>query len=142
MDRPLSSRGIADCSIMGPAIAQTSQVPTLMIASDSLRTRQTAENINEALEAELLLDHILYMADEDDVLDLVTVMNAEVTCCALVTHLPTLQDCMWESRAGWIDNSLPTLASVGLEHTGNWTDFDLSEAKCKYILKPKQIRNS
>lgn len=140
MDRPLSNRGLNDCSIMGQAIAQTQRIPKLIVASDSLRTRQTADRLNEEFNAKLVLDHVLYMADEDDVLDLVFSLDDSMPCCALVTHLPTLQDCMWESRKGWTENALPTLASVCLEHAGAWTDFDLCEADCKYVLKPKQYR--
>ena len=140
MERPLGKRGLADCPNVARAVADTPYTPTRIIASDSLRTRQTAELLNQLWDANVSLDHALYMGDLEDVEDLVLAIEDSHSCAAFVTHLPTLQDCMWKSRSGWTTATLPTLAAVCLVHEGDWVNFDFGTASCALVLKPKELR--
>lgn len=91
-DRPLSSRGRGDARATGAWLAEMDWVPDLIVASDALRTRQTAELVIEGLATPVrnTTDAHLYECGISDVLDTINASRAKVGTLLVVGHEPTM----------------------------------------------------
>src|SRR4029453_4244796 len=71
-ERPLNKRGRRDAPRMGELVREYGLIPDVVISSDALRARLTAEAVAEAARyaGEILLDPRLYMAGPAAILSL------------------------------------------------------------------------
>jgi phosphohistidine phosphatase len=140
MQRPLNPRGQRDGGIMAKQLAKFENPPQSFLVSDALRTRQTAELINEILQVEIELVPELYSANSTDVEYLIREMQEEVERVAIVTHLPTIERCIWACKTRNMIEFFPTLAMVCLEHIGPWKEFNLRSAIVRKFVVPRTFR--
>ena len=91
-ERPLSTRGRGDARAMGEWLAEVGWVPDLVVASDALRTRQTAELVIEGLgrTPRSTSDSTLYECGISDVLDRINATGPEVRTLLVIGHEPTM----------------------------------------------------
>ena len=68
--RPLSARGIIDAPRVGEMLRERSSIPDLIITSDAIRARSTAEAVAEAAgyTGAIFLEPALYLATPDAIL--------------------------------------------------------------------------
>ncbi|MXZ55418.1 MAG: hypothetical protein F4227_09290 [Gammaproteobacteria bacterium] len=67
MERPLSQRGRRDGAIMAEVLATSEHTPQQFYMSDSERTRQTTELLNDALKRPITSTHELYTGSHREV---------------------------------------------------------------------------
>ena len=77
-ERPLNKRGRRDAPRMGELVREYGLIPDVVISSDAVRARLTAEAVAEAARyaGEILLDPHLYMACPADNLSLLPMVQA------------------------------------------------------------------
>ena len=95
---------------MGELVREYGLIPDVVISSDALRARLTAKAVVEAArcEADILLDHRLYMADGADILSLLRTVREKAETVMIVGHNPGLEELV-EQLTGDLQD-LPTAA--------------------------------
>jgi len=92
LERELAPRGRADAAAAGAWLAEQGVTADAALVSAAARTEQTWDVISGAagwgVKAEL--DHALYGADEDGVLDLIRLTDEGVGTLVVVGHNPTM----------------------------------------------------
>ncbi len=118
-DRPLDPTGIAQVEHSAMQIAALPHPPTLCLASDAARTRETAQRLAHALglPAEAVrFEHRLYLAAPEVIRQVLAEQAARRRYVVLVGHNPGLSELAGE-LAG-------TPGSVGLG-TGQWRQYPM-----------------
>jgi phosphohistidine phosphatase len=112
--RPLNKRGRQDGPRMGALMREYGLVPDVVISSDAVRARLTAEAVAEAARytGEILLDPHLYMACPADILSLLRAVREKAETVMIVGHNPGLEEFV-EQLTGE-SHDLPTAALVQL----------------------------
>lgn len=124
--RPLNERGLRDAPRVGELLRERSLVPDLIITSDAVRARATAQAVAKAAgyTRELVVEPSLYHAKPGDV---IAVLNAVPDQAArsvmIVGHNPGLEELI-EQLTGEF-RALPTAALVQLAlPIEQWTELD------------------
>ena len=91
--RPLTAQGAADAETAGRRIRETFSVPQVIVTSDALRARQTADIVAHSLDFLEKIDAraALYQADTDTLRDVVQALPDEAALALLVGHNPGLE---------------------------------------------------
>lgn len=139
-ERPLSERGIADAPRVGEQLRKQSIIPDLIITSDALRARTTAQAVAESAgyKRELVIEPALYLASPDDI---IAVVNSRADDSAgtvmIVGHNPGLEDLL--ERLTGEHHEMPTAALAQLAlPIDRWSDLDASiSATLKDYWRPK-----
>jgi phosphohistidine phosphatase len=92
--RPLNKRGRRDGPRMGELVREYGLIPDLVISSDAVRARLTAEAMAEAARyaGEVLLDQHLYLASPADILSLLRTVRENADTVMIVGHNPGLEE--------------------------------------------------
>jgi len=114
-DRPLAARGERDAPRMGRLVRDEQLSPDLVVCSDAVRARQTAEAMAEAAgySGTILLEHRLYAAEAAVIFAVLRdVVEPDVDTVMIVGHNPGLEDLV----SGLTDarEDLPTAALAQL----------------------------
>ena len=126
-ERPLNKRGQQDGPRMGELIREYGLVPDVIISSDAVRARLTAEAVAEAARyaGEILLDPHLYMACPADILSLLRTVQENPETVMIVGHNPGCEELV-EHLTGERQD-LPTAALVQIVlPIDQWRDLTLS----------------
>src|SRR6188474_1511952 len=110
-DRPLNARGERDAPRMGRLARKKRLSVELIISSDALRARLTAEAVADAIGygGQILLDPRLYHASAADILAVLrSAVDDNVTTVMIVGHNPGLEDLV--ARLTGDPEGLPTAA--------------------------------
>jgi phosphohistidine phosphatase len=93
-ERPLNTRGRRDAPRMGELVREYGLIPDVVISSDAVRARLTAEAVVEAARyaGEILLDRRLYMAGPADILSLLRTVGDKAETVMIVGHNPGLEE--------------------------------------------------
>ena len=104
--RPLVARGKRDAGALGRRLAagqgvlglEGVPVPELIVCSSAVRTRQTAELVNQGLDDRLAIEAYasLYGATTDTALRYVREIDDGLRSALLVGHNPTMYQLAWE----------------------------------------------
>jgi phosphohistidine phosphatase len=127
--RPLNDRGERDAPRAGAWLKDHARVPDLIITSDAVRARATAEAVARAAgySREIVLEPSLYHAGPADVIAVVNGIDDAVRTVLIVGHNPGLEDLV--SRLSGEDHSLVTTALVALTLSiDRWSELDLNDA--------------
>lgn len=112
---------------MGELLRQHGLIPELVISSDAVRARLTAEAVAEAARyaGEILLDQHLYMASPADILSVLRTLPGNAETVMIVGHNPGLEELV--ERLTGEQQDLPTaaLAQIVLP-IEQWRDLKLS----------------
>ena len=121
-DRPLTGRGRRDAKAAGQWLLGQRLIPDLVLCSPSLRTRQTWDRLAAELgtghDIEVQYDSRVYLADEDDALDVIGETPDDVRTLLIVGHNPAMQQ-VASSLTSQGDLGFPTTA-IAVADLGSW----------------------
>ena len=92
-ERPLNRRGKRDAPEMGRRLAERGVAPDVILSSDAVRARTTAELIAEAIgfgASRVITDERLYAASADEVLRVVGELDGDLSVAIVVGHNPEM----------------------------------------------------
>ncbi|MCS7000224.1 MAG: histidine phosphatase family protein [Bacteroidota bacterium] len=142
-ERPLTERGRRDAERMGMWLH--AMVPQLerVVASSSVRTRQTADYLLKAWQdgmPSVEYDDALYLPSLDTLLATIWGLDPELTTVALVGHNPSISDLL-EYLTGEEHVSMPTCAIAVLqtEQTA-WNQVRKGCCRLMFHRTPKDLR--
>lgn len=124
-ERPLSARGVSDAPRVGEMLRARSLVPDVIITSDAVRARTTAEAAAQAAgySREIVLEPSLYLATPDKVIAVLNALADSLDSALVVGHNPGLEDLI-EVLTGE-EHEMPTAALVQLAlPIDHWRDLD------------------
>ena len=126
-ERPLNKRGRRDAPRMGELVREYGLMPGVVISSDAVRARLTAEAVAEAARyaGEILLDPRLYMAGPADILSLLQRVREKAETVMIVGHNPGLEKLVEQLTGEWQDLPTAALAQIGLP-IDQWCELKLS----------------
>ena len=126
-ERPLNKRGRRDGPRMGELVRQYRLIPDMVISSDAVRARLTAEAEAEAARyaGEILLDQHLYMASLADILSVLRAVRGNAETVMIVGHNPGLEQLVEQLTGEQQDLPTAALAQIVLP-IDQWRDLKLS----------------
>jgi phosphohistidine phosphatase len=126
-ERPLNRRGRRDAPRMGQVMREFRLIPDVVISSDAVRARLTAEAMAEAAHyaGEILLDQHLYMARPDDILSLLRRVQQNAETVMIVGHNPGLEELVEQLTGEQLDLPTAALAQIVLS-IDRWRDLTWS----------------
>ena len=126
-ERPLNKRGRRDAPRVGVLVREYGLIPDLIISSDAVRARVTAEAVAEAARyaGEILLDPHLYLACPADIHSLLTTVRENAGTVMIVGHNPGLERLVEQLTGERQDLPTAALAQIGLP-IDQWRDLKLS----------------
>ncbi|MGH2559932.1 MAG: SixA phosphatase family protein [Thermomicrobiales bacterium] len=144
-ERRLTERGERDAATMGRVIASLPDVPEVIVTSDAVRARQTAEIVVETsgLSAPITLDPRIYAAEWRTLLVVVRGLPDDAGCVLIVGHNPGFEELAAALAAGdaAIDH-LPTAGLVQLDFEMEaWRAIRRGAGKLQDIHTPKEHRS-
>jgi len=140
-ERPLNARGERDAPRMGRLLRKQRLSVELIISSDALRARLTAQAVADAIgyRGQILLDARLYHASVTDILAVLRSAVEHVTTALIVGHNPGLEDLV--ARLTGEPEGLPTaaLAQIALP-IDRWRDLTTStRGRLVGLWRPKEL---
>jgi phosphohistidine phosphatase len=146
-DRPLDAAGVSEARRVGAAMAARNMLPLTVLCSASLRTRQTLDEIEAFLPAEIherIFSKALYSADAQGYLD--EIRAASARALLVIGHNPTTEELgsLLVSRrdrqaAGLLLQGFPTGALAHLEFDGALADIKPYTCALAAFLRPKDL---
>jgi phosphohistidine phosphatase len=126
-ERPLNRRGRRDGPRMGELVREYGLIPDVVISSDAVRARLTAEAVVEAARyaGEILLSQHLYMASPADILSLLRTVGENAESVMIVGHNPGLEELVAQLTGERQDLPTAALAQIVLP-IDQWRDLKLS----------------
>jgi len=126
-ERPLNKRGRRDAPRMGALVREHGLIPDVVVSSDAVRARLTAEAVVEAAryEGEILLDQRLYAASPDDIISLLRTVREKAESVMIVGHNPGLEELVAQLSGEPQDLPTAALAQIVLP-IDRWRDLTLS----------------
>jgi phosphohistidine phosphatase len=140
VDRPLNPRGKRDAPRMGRRLEEAGVRPDVVLSSPAKRARRTAKAVMRELSRKpaFAVEPSLYMADPDEMLDLVRRLGDSVEHVALVGHNPGMTELVQLLGAASIDN-VPTAGVVRFEFdTDSWSEIGPGRARFIAFDYPKR----
>ena len=126
-ERPLNKRGRRDAPRVGELVREYGLIPDVIISSDAVRARLTAEAVAKAARyaGEILLDPHLYLACPADILSLLTTVRENAGTVMIVGHNPGLEKLVEQLTGERQDLPTAALAQIGLP-IDQWRDLKRS----------------
>ena len=126
-ERPLNQRGRRDAPRMGALVREDGLIPDVVLSSDAVRARLTAEAVAETARyaGEILLDPRLYLASPADILSLLPTVRENAGTVMIVGHNPGLEKLVEHLTGEPQDMPTAALAQIGLP-IDQWRDLKLS----------------
>ena len=141
-ERPLNERGGRDGPRMGKLVRTHRLTPDIIISSDAVRARRTAEAVAETARyaGGILLDPRLYLASPSGVLAVLrTVPETHAGSVMIVGHNPGLEDLVAQLTGEQQDFPTAALAHIGLP-IDRWRDLKGStRGRLLRLWRPKEI---
>jgi|SRR5436190_20508558 phosphohistidine phosphatase len=140
-DRPLDELGKDDALCMGKLISRDKKdlVPDLIISSNALRAKATAQLVAKGCEYEgdIVLNRSLYEAKPKDYINILETLSDRYSHVLLVGHNPTIEEAI-EMLTGSSDDKI-VMPSCALAHLSipieKWSDLKNSKTKYQAVLK-------
>ena len=141
-DRPLSATGRQEVQIMGRLLKLRGPLPQLVIASDAVRTLETARILIDTVGVEILLVAAteLYLTAPDQWLSTLRNIDSQVSTALLVGHNPGVTGFALQLRGGGrpVDEFGPAyMASFDLP-VEQWRSIEPGKALCRWYLGPRE----
>jgi len=140
-DRPLKERGIADSYKMAERLAGNGNIPEMMISSTGIRALHTAVIFHRVFglpKQALCIDPDLYLADENDLMDIIFGFDDKVHSIMIFGHNPGFTD-----LANYLSNlnimNIPTTGIVILDFDiEKWTETGRDKITKEYFDFPRK----
>lgn len=140
-DRPLNDRGERDAPRVGKLLRQQRLAPDVIISSDAVRARTTAQAVAEAAgyAGEVRLEPLLYHAAPDDILVVLRAAEPAAETVMVVGHNPGLEALVGRLTGARHDLPTAALAQVALP-IDRWRDLDGStRGTLVGLWRPKEL---
>ncbi len=126
-ERPLNARGRRDAPRMGALVRELGLMPDVVISSDAVRARLTAEAVVESARhpGEILLEPRLYLASPPDILSLLQAVAEPAETVMIVGHNPGLEELVAHLTGKRLDLPTAALAQLALP-IDRWRDLTAS----------------
>jgi phosphohistidine phosphatase len=139
--RSLSKRGKKNAERMGELLKDEKVTPDLILASNAIRSRQTAELVIEAIkyQGDRCYLNRLYMAEVEIYAQEIACTHEEVNTLLVIGHNPALESLL-QMTTGKVE-SLPTASIAQLKLPINsWKEFHLeTHAELVNFWRPKEL---
>jgi phosphohistidine phosphatase len=143
-DRDLSPEGQREARRLGQFLELTDQVPDQFVSSPAVRTRRTAELLQEGGawpdEVPLRSNQTLYQAEPADVLRQIQSVDPSLASVMLVGHEPA-----WSTTVsrllGSANVSLPPGTCVRIDVKKEWTDVTFGAGVLRWMVPPSVLRD-
>ena len=125
--RPLNDRGERDAPRAGEWLRERDLVPDVIISSDAMRARMTAEAVakTSGYPHEIVLEPALYHAAPEDVIDVLCGANDQARSVMIVGHNPGLEELV--GRLSGEAHGMPTAGLFVFDvPITRWRDLDLA----------------
>lgn len=138
--RALKRRGRKAAEVVGRALTRLSEVPQLVLSSDAVRTRETAELALAAggWKAPLELRPGIYEAGSQRLLDELTTLTQSVQRVLLVGHQPGLGLLIAELTGHEPDFPIAALARIDLE-LDSWSELAPATGRLIWLAPPELL---
>ena len=126
---------------MGELVREYGLILDVVISSDAVRARLTAEAVVEAARyaGEILLDRRLYMASPADILSLLRTVGEKADTVMIVGHNPGLEELVAQLTGERQDLPTAALAQIVLP-IDQWCDLKLStRGRLLNHWRPKEL---
>ncbi len=112
-------------------------MPDLLVCSDAVRTRETADLVVQGLGANpsLQLEHGLYESGVEQLLEVVARTQHDVRTLLLVGHEPTMSASTGVLTERYV--RFPTAAVAQIELDGTWADITAGAGRLLRLRTPK-----
>ena len=141
-ERPLNARGEEDAPRMGRLVLDEGLMPELVICSDAVRARLTAEAMADAAGylGTILLESRLYHAGVADILGVLReVVDADLDSVMIVGHNPGLEELVAKVTGEREDFPTGALAQIALP-IDRWSDLDpATRGTLVGVWRPKDL---
>jgi phosphohistidine phosphatase len=147
-DRPLAPRGRRASALIAEHLRRERIGPVLVLCSSARRTRETLERVMPALDSvEVRIEHELYGASSDDLVQRLREVPDEVESVMMVGHQPAIQELALHlagegSELARVRGKFPTAALATLSFAGEWSELGHRSAELIAYVKPKQLKGS
>ena len=141
-ERPLNTRGQQDGPRIGYLLSERGLTPDLLISSDAVRARMTADAVAAAAEYthEILVDPRLYLATSEDICAVLrTVPETNAGTVMIVGHNPGLEQLVAQLTGQREELPTAALAQIVLP-IDRWGDLDNStRGRLVDLWRPKEL---
>ncbi|MBC7885937.1 MAG: histidine phosphatase family protein [Saprospiraceae bacterium] len=110
-DRPLDSRGLRDAPLMAERLKKAGHIPQILISSNALRAKTTANYFSTVFDLDVRLVPSLYHGQPDDYLNVITELEEDIKTVALFGHNPGITYIANLIKPGCTDN-IPTCGII------------------------------
>ncbi len=145
-DRPLAGRGRRAAAAVADHMAERQAVPELVLCSTALRTRETYERLEAALEgAPVHYERRLYAASADDLLERLRTVPDPISSVLLIGHNPGIEELALQLARPSPDRDnlhakFPTAALATLKLTSSrWSELELGCACLIAFVRPRDL---
>ena len=138
-DRPLSTRGIQDADLMGNYFKSKKITLEKILSSPSKRTKDTLNHFFTKKVPQIDYIDSIYHAQVEDILDLISGLEAECKSIMVVGHNPSMH-LISEYLSGNFIEKYPTCGLCWLTITDNWEEIKQGCGTLKLFIKPSQLR--
>ena len=141
IDRPLNPQGITDAALMGHHINAR---PSLVVASQALRTRETATIILDTMginNAEIIYSKPLYLADSEQLHYIIGHLDNRHDCVMLIAHNPGIADFI-DTYTNVLPSKVPTGSVFELHYNcDTWEGLGTSRPDTTVFHFPAMYRS-
>jgi phosphohistidine phosphatase len=141
-ERPLNQRGLRDAPRIGEFIRTHKLLPDLIISSDAVRARATAEAVAKAarFEGDVQLEPRFYGASPTDILAVLrSLRDAKAAIVLIVGHNPTLEGLIAQLSGESLDLPTAALAQIDLP-IDRWRDLkETIRGSLVNVWRPREL---
>lgn len=142
-DRALNERGNVDAPLVARAMQARRHIPDLILCSTARRTQETCRHVLEVLGAHIpaVYEAELYLANDDEILDIVRAADPKARALLVVGHNPGLEDLALSLGADGAPPKFPTAAvAVFRFDVENWDDVARGRGAFADYFTPKMLK--
>ncbi len=141
--RPLKKRGVNDANLVSNALYERNEVPNIVLCSDAMRTKMTAEifisnlNIDNSI---VHFNHELYDFSGSDLVKIIKSCDDSINTLMIFGHNHAITAFVNTYGDRYIDN-VPTSGVVVIQFgIDQWRD--LNSGKILYSIFPRDLKSS
>ncbi|MFM8303910.1 MAG: SixA phosphatase family protein [Actinomycetota bacterium] len=145
-DRPLNARGRRAAPLVGDYLRREDLVPDRVLCSSARRTCETLALLDLPDTTDGVIEHDLYLAHPETVLEAVRGTVASVTSLMVIGHNPTMHELALDLAHGGdvaaraaLGRGYPTAALAALGVTGDWAGLESAAAVLDRFVTPRDL---
>ena len=137
-ERALTALGFSDAAELGRKLSGRDDLPQCVFASDSRRTRETAETLIDAagLPLAAVFDRRIYEASTAALLTVIDEFPADKDRIMLIGHNPGCEDLV-RSFTGRLESMPPAAAAVVKFDAASWHELTAGSGILEAVFRPR-----